>query len=409
MDEFAEWNEGHQADTSTADVADCRIVNSTHQGSHTAFYAFMQRVKRKLRLHWSRHPAKARGLYTTENGVLKILDPDWAPPKTFSPILDGKLRSPWYDKQCVRRTNRSIAQELDIDVEGAAGQFFDVAGIKLCISGCRPAVRRGVVVYDKQKLVLTGFRDDNTFNANNDDGLFRFWFDVGPVPMLPSYARYVIGGDVSHGTGSTNSVWAVWDKTGLSRVADYHSSHIDPNEFAEIGVVLSRFFNDAMVIWDVQGIGQTVAQRFRRVGFGNTWKRPVNMESPYAQLSDKAGFVMMPGPKLTILKEYERGLYSCDAVNSCMQALVECLQFIDTPNGPEHSKALMKAMNPASEGKFHGDFVIADALAWHLLAPMAGLIEAVREEHQQPPASMNTFAGRRELFQRSKKTDEYVY
>jgi hypothetical protein len=51
-----------------------------------------------LRLHWSLHPLRAIGLYTDEK---------------------GKLRSPWYDKQCESMTDDQIARELDINYSGA--------------------------------------------------------------------------------------------------------------------------------------------------------------------------------------------------------------------------------------------------------------------------------------------------
>src|SRR5690606_25819544 len=57
------------------------------------------------RLHWTRHPDKARGLYYDER---------------------GKPRSPWYDEQEATAPSKQwLAQEIDIDVQASAFQYFD--------------------------------------------------------------------------------------------------------------------------------------------------------------------------------------------------------------------------------------------------------------------------------------------
>jgi hypothetical protein len=387
MDEFAEWADGFKALTAIHDVTDCVIVNSTHQGAHTAFYDCVQRWEHKLRFIWWLHPLKAAGLYVD---------------------AQGKKRSPWYDAQAKRRPAKALAQEIDIDVQGAAGQSFDAPRIMELIKEAQHRfplpVHCGELDFDPHHLVARSMRE-----TPDQTGRYRFWFRFGPTLKPPATHKYVIGGDVALGTGATNSVAAVWDRVTLERVADFHSNRVSPEQFAEILIVLSRMFNDAIVIWDVLGPGRATGKRFVGLGFSNMWFAVKNPDSAFPTQSDRPGAVLTPNFKNMIISEYARAIYCRDCINWCPQALRECLEFVDTPNGPCHSKALMKAGNANQEGQFHGDFVIADCLAWHLVQKDATIPERQRlSQADRVVPTVATFAGRREMFrQKLVETDVY--
>jgi hypothetical protein len=386
MDEFAEWADGFKALTSIHDVTDCVIVNSTHQGSHTAFYDCTKRwADNLLRFEWWQHPRKAVGLYVDAN---------------------GKKRSPWYDEQAKRRTPKALAQEIDIDVQGAAGQSFDAARVNELIKEAQHRfplpVHCGELDFDPHHLVARSMRE-----TADQTGRYRFWFRFGPTLKPPATHKYVIGGDVALGTGATNSVAAVWDRVTLERVADFHSNKVSPEQFAEILIVLSRMFNDSIVIWDVLGPGRATGKRLVSLGFSNMWFAVKNPDSAFPTQSDRPGAVLTPNFKTMIISEYARALYCRDCINWCPQALRECLEFVDSPNGPVHSKSIMRAGNPNQEGQFHGDFVIADCLAWHLLAKDARIPEATRvsaAETVRP--NIATFAGRRAMWRQTQHEQE---
>jgi len=125
LDEFAAVEQGIGVLRSTRDATNSRIFNSTPQGTGNAYYQHRKTGVRRLRFHWSVHPEKNIGLYETDiDGELRVLDTGGYR-ADYTPILDGKLRSPWYDRECKRATSsREIAQELDIDYLGSGDQFF---------------------------------------------------------------------------------------------------------------------------------------------------------------------------------------------------------------------------------------------------------------------------------------------
>ena len=136
MDEYAAFDvkAGYNANTATQYAADCRIFNSTPRGVGNAFYDLMHNDETMIvQMHWSRHPEKNRGLYKSEKGKLVLLD-GWrgtveigekgrkqrrkvAFPEEYPFILDDKVRSPWYDRQCRMAT----APQEDTETAGDAG------------------------------------------------------------------------------------------------------------------------------------------------------------------------------------------------------------------------------------------------------------------------------------------------
>ncbi len=126
LDEFAAVEQGIRVLRSTRDATNSRIFNSTPQGTGNAYYLHRKTGVKRLRLHWPSHPEYNIGLYETgSDGELNVLDIKGYP-DDYTPILDGKLRSKWYDRECKRATSpREIAQELDIDYLGSGDQFFN--------------------------------------------------------------------------------------------------------------------------------------------------------------------------------------------------------------------------------------------------------------------------------------------
>jgi len=123
FDEFAKWEHTDKsAWTAAGDASPCRIPISTPFGAGGQYYDVVSGGKTKiLRFHWSLHPEKKRGLYC------EYPPPNWQDKQKLGDKYEPevKLRSIWYDEQCVRRSPTEIAQELDIDYIGAGRPVFD--------------------------------------------------------------------------------------------------------------------------------------------------------------------------------------------------------------------------------------------------------------------------------------------
>jgi hypothetical protein len=78
-----------------------------------------------LRLHWSTHPVYSRGLHIAgqddgcELCAGNRAGVEWAAREPRAHRFPGKLTSPWYDRRVIGKTLEQVANELDIDREGA--------------------------------------------------------------------------------------------------------------------------------------------------------------------------------------------------------------------------------------------------------------------------------------------------
>jgi len=123
FDEFAKWESTDVASwTAAGDASPCRVANSTPFGAGGQYYQLILDGRtKKTRLHWSLHPEKALGLSCVwpppNEDAKEQLGEHWRP--------EERLTSPWYEKQCERRSPVEIAQELDIDYLGAGNPVFD--------------------------------------------------------------------------------------------------------------------------------------------------------------------------------------------------------------------------------------------------------------------------------------------
>ena len=357
LDEFAavEVN-GHRTLASTRDATKCRIFNSTPKGTNNAFYDIRQTGIERLRLHWSVHPEKSRGLYTTdENGNLKVLDPEGYP-ENYHPILDGKVRSPWYDEECKRCANpQEIAQELDIDYLGSGSQYFTPEKIQEAIrKHARPPITVGELDYDTQTAEPTEFRE-------NPEGRLELWFYLDKDGKPPLDRKIVLGVDISAGTGASNSVIVGYDAVTREKVLQYRNPFIRPEALAYQAVAIALWLGKAFLIWERNGPGRQFGSRVMDLHYGNVYcKRRIEAYSK--EVSDVPGWDSTPDSKKVLLGSYREAVERDQVSNRSKEALEECLEYIFTPSGAvEHSRSLSK-LDPSGAKANHGDTVIADAL-----------------------------------------------
>lgn len=379
LDEFASVPDGHRILTATRDATKCRLFNSTPKGTSNAFYDIRQTDIKKLRIHWSEHPMKSEGLYTTdENGNLKILDDKY--PNEYKSILDGKLRSPWYDNECERAgSDQEIAQELDIDYLGSGFQYFNPALVNESIRKyARPPFIIGDLEYDEMTGDPIRFRE-------NPEGRLKLWFllDKNNNPSLSN--EIVLGEDISAGSGASNSCVVGWDKITCEKVLEYANPRIRPEAFAVLAVAIGKWLGNAAMIWEADGPGRQFGSRVVELNYGNIYLRK-NDESISGRVSDIPGFATRKGNKLVLMGNYRSAIEKFNAVNRSKEALEECLEYIFDPNGGViHSRAKSKT-DPSGANANHGDRCMSDALAWKLLSERHSSI--VKQEPEIPIGSL---------------------
>lgn len=407
IDEHAafELNDGFRVLRATRDTTKCRGFNSTPQGANNAFYEVVHKTAaRVLRLHWSKHPEKNKGLYTTdeETGEVRLLDDFcgmvevrrkgelevrevWYPDEYPFELddQDPKVRSPWYDNECARCVSpQEIAQELDIDFLGSDFPFFDPRFILILRKRyCRAPDVKGELEYCRETLEPKRFRLDPR-------GRVWLWLDLRD-DRPPKDVRFVLGSDVSAGTGASNSVTVAASRDTGEKVMTFRTPNMRPYQFAEYSIALAKWFNGGFMAWDASGpTGQTFTKRVIVSGYGHVYYRR-NEKKVTRKVSDEPGYYLNPQAREALLEDYRAALSDHRYINRSDIGMEECLQFVRTPQGIEHSAAA-NSQDPSGARTAHGDEVIADALA------CLGVVERqVQKKAEEPKEPVGSLAWRR--------------
>lgn len=409
VDEFAKIYDGFGLLNHLADVSKCCIFNFTHTGLDTAAYAICDKKKyprmEELRLHWSDHPEKNQGLYqyNEETHKVDILDPNYVYPEDFEFIKDGKLRSPWYDSECVRRGNESrwIAMNLDIDPKGSVSQFFDSMTIaKLKHEFAKPPLWEGDLDYDVTGKPV-GF-------IQRIGGPLRLWCYLRDG--MPPPESYGVGGDISTGSGATPSCLSVVNRQTGEKVAEYANAHVEPIDLASLAVALCRAFRDtdnegAAFAWEQAGPGKKFGDRVvNTLGYRNIYLSR-HEDKLTKRTTDTYGWYPSPDNKRAVLTEYRNALSKREFINRSELALEECLDFSYQSNGTVEHGGAMATNDPTGARVNHGDRVIADALAWMMVRGTA----KNKLEPKHRPLGPGSLAGRRQMAENDQRQLQEVW
>lgn len=406
MDEAAFFpiEEGYRAESSTRSTTATRWWISTPNGASGVFYDLVSQDYSeeavRITMHWSSHPVKRRGLYTTNpNGSLKIIDENYNYPPNYQFILDGRNRSPWYDKECRRTPDpRSIAQELDIDYIGSAVRAFPSHIVQTAIvRDAKAPFDRGDFRIDTHSGEFCGFDRD-------PGGRLRLWCHLDAL-LRPPEDNYVIGCDValgvrdSAGRGASNSVAQVYKRDTGEKYATFTAPGLDPKTFAKHVHALCLWFRSksntpAYLIWERNGPGRLFGDEIHRLSFSNIYYHRLGSEvfRP-GTVTRISGWVATKDSKVSLLGEYGRAVGTGEVCNRCRISIEEMKYFVILPNGSWAHQGSQRS-DPSGARENHGDRCTADAVAWHA-------IRLYREKHQnlddRPEIKPGSLAWRRQL------------
>lgn len=413
FDEFSKIRQSRAIYADTADTTNCRIFNGTHTGTDSMFFELSQRSDiRKIRLHWSMHPDKARGSYQTVGGKLTILDKSYIFPPDYEFDLSGLpggpyagIRSPWYDEQVrKRRDPRSIAMNLDIDPQGASSQVYDMMTLSRLISEAVPYSWRGDLEYSRDS-------GEPIRLVESEDGPLRLWLTLTHNGCVP-YADYAAGVDISNGTGATPSTISIGDAGRGVKVAEYANAFILPDDFARLTVALCRLFraesgNGAALCWEQPGPGIVFGNRVLALGYRNIYYHRDNRKVPWAKKRvDTPGWPSNQDEIIFLHSDYREGLFRGDLTNRSARSLSQLKFFVYVDDVPEHSRASDDDEDDPNLGReSHGDIAIADALMWKM-AKGKCVAKQAQETAKQPEKRFGTLEWRMRMHEDRRRERE---
>lgn len=398
VDEFAQIREGREVLHRTSDSTKCRIFNSTHMGPETPFAELCDRPDiRKLVMHWTEHPVYSRGMYRWDEVSQSVvyLEAAYKYALDFVPVTDGSplggphpgLRSPWYDKQCDRKTDsRAVAIDLDINPRGSVSQFFQPDKVRSLIARYAvPATWVGDVSYDRETGEPLGM-------IPAEGGPLRLWCILNREGKPPT-DLYAAGADVAAGSGATPSCLSLGSRTTGEKILEYTNAMIEPREFAFVAVAICWWFCDAAgdgasIAWEKIGPGSVFGKWVISLGYRSVYMNQNESGSLLKIIGSQPGWSPTGTNKRTLLEDYRSALYRGSFTNRSKEALEETMMFKYTPDmqGVKHGR--MDSDDPSRGRENHADMVIADALCCRMMGDTALGLRPKKEEKEIPVGSL---------------------
>lgn len=303
---------------SVNDVTNCVIYGSTHWfGTSHPFNKVVKSPHIKtVTLPWYKNPEKNQGLYTSPDlDIIEIIDIDYYRklcPEVFNKIearkpftlskleksmltsneevnkslqditfiadgceqIPGDLRSPWHDIEERRRSKRDLNQNIWMNPVGSSDMYFDsVINDRIRNSCVRPPKYVGEVEFE-----IKNGRFIYKFQQHGVRGRLKWWGDLREdnfERLRPTQEHnYIIGCDISLGTGTSNSVASILDVNTSEVVGEWACPDTSPEEFADQVVALCYWvggnYGTPFLVWENNG------------GFGINFGRRVTKTHKYS-------------------------------------------------------------------------------------------------------------------------------
>lgn len=356
LDEFAKVEAGQKMRWATSDVTACRLVNSTPAGAGTEYSKWVQSGQIKVfKLPWWEHPEKGRGRYCVQDDTTKA----W------------KIRSPWYDAECERRSPQEVAQEIDMDHIGSGAVFFDAFPIEQhrALFVKEPTFTRdfdflkGIAVDAMPGIIAR--RQINQLQVTKC-GSWKFW--TAHVPgRLDQTKNYIFGIDISKGQGASNSVVSVLCAETREKIAEFANANVPPYDFARIVAAAALWFGGArngghpLLIWEANGapgwdFGRVLVKQLQ---YPNYFVDKV-AGTAREKAGKRYGWHSSQEKKAQLLGLLRRAYAHGGIINHSDLALTEALSYVSYDSGELGPAEFVK--ESAEARMTHGDRVIADAL-----------------------------------------------
>ena len=348
FDEFAFWDCDENAWGACADATNCRTALSTPEGSSNKFAHLAAETPEsieKFTLHWTLHPLKGRGAYYLNNDGTRIDINSLE--KAFELWKSGvEVRSPWYDAENLRRTPREVAQELDIDYLKSGNPFFSLVELskqkvweyhELALPGAE-------IPWGKYIRVNLVDVDNKVQTRQRPDGWLKVYERPNPG------GQYVLSADTSEGLPKGDeSAGVVRDKWTLNVVAVVNGL-IKPEDFAGMLMLMSKWYNTALIVPENNNHGYTVCKEVFDCGGHLYYTKGDGAESTSKTI--KRGFTTTRKTRPAMLDQMEEEIRRHAAELRDPDLIQQCHTFVNNE----------KTHRPEADGDFLDDLVLACAI-----------------------------------------------
>ena len=317
-------------------------------------------------LDWRDNPQQSKGKYTTKDGKLQFLD-EYHPQSTYDFILDGRIRSPWYDRKCLENKNNMllVAQELDREYTGSKGRPFPKESLEAALEIVKAPLEVGQLSYfDYEPLNSSGHQW-----MSGEGYRFDLWVPLDDEGR-PPVSIYTVGCDISAGVGgdmSSYSAMVIFDSRTRVQIGEFTTNDMPPEQFAQYVLAtcswLGRGGTSTYLNWEKNGPGVRFTNYVIESGYPNVYYQKGGDEMrKYAKRTDRPGYTSTNTQQT--LTPLIAALCSSTVTIRSKALVEECGFYVFNESGRdvEHPKS-KTSRDGGSKGLSHGDRAIAAAVA----------------------------------------------
>lgn len=391
FDELSKWlMYAKEAWTSATDATKTKIGLWTPRGSGNMAAELMrgQEIQVKRHLYWYLHPEKvftsATHLQTVIDGkifdkvkkynVTLHQDQSKAPSGCYVD-QHGKIRSQWYDEECLARSPEDIAENLDCDYLTTGRPIFDTLVCNQRLYESEAPKFIGDLIWK----VSPKFSDVNGYCINQEQLVVEFVPNVNGVYYIWEKPEegfdngYIIGADTSEGLEQHDYDYAeVLKRFGEKpkKVCKIHA-HLKMHEYAEELAKLAIFYQRAYINVERNNHGHGVLAHL--VKFYNRLFHKAVFTKGYAEITDKIGHDTTGQSKPVIIGTLGKAISQGEFIDKDEIFWKETLTFVD-------DDGKMEAQGKSRGEKCFDDCIMGKAITWwtHLNMPLPAMVRKIQ-------------------------------
>jgi hypothetical protein len=255
-----------------------------------------------------------------DGGFVKFLNDTWpdltrkenarryAPKNVYGFVLDGRIRSPWYDIESKKLGVQKTRCELDCSFSGSGGEVLDperIRDLEIIAKTKKPINLLRGGLWKSYKVFFEPVKDH---------------MDLDNMEESIKAHRYIVVCDTATGDGSDFSAFCVIDLDTMEVVATF-KEQLDPKNYAHIIAEVATTYNKALVIIEYQEGLTTLLELRDVVKYKNVFYSTLKKQDVTKVQKRKIGFWQsestrtLGGDKLEeVLNTGELKVYSMDVI-----------------------------------------------------------------------------------------------
>lgn len=191
----------------------------------------------------------------------------------------------------------------------------------------------------------------------------RTWEDVLIYEDLKWNHYYSLGADPAEGVGRDDSAFTVMDRMTGREIAHFSSNNIQPDLFAKKIVKVAEYYNNAMVVAEINGHGIAVIHELMRLGYPNIVHQKY-FDHTLNEWTSRLGWKTTKVSKPLMVDEFIRGLREEEIGLSSTIIMSQMMTFVHTDEAEKHSMG--------AESGQKDDSLISAMLAWQGFKDLPG-------------------------------------